>query len=209
MKHPIKTMFFLAVILSMVTKTEAQTDSLTVASIPKHELSVSYGAFTQPVLIPIFYNLFYPVVLGGVNVEYFYDFNKTHSIGIALSTSSDILNRNRFASFELFTTEDYIKKHPYILKRWGLYNSVQFGYRISFPKKGKCTFYSSVFAGLCIATVFHPAKEDVKQTSASPLPSFHFTVLGISTGTKNIANIEFGLGTQGILKIGYSYKFQN
>jgi hypothetical protein len=207
LKHPIKTMFFLAVILLMVTKTEAQTNSLTEAQIYKHELSVSYGAFTQPVLIPIFYNLFYPIVLGGINVEYFYNFNKTHSIAIALSTSSDILNKNRFASFELFATDDYIKEHPYILKRWGLYNSLQFGYRISYPKKGRCAFYSLVFAGLCIGTIFHPSKEDVTQSSDWLLPALHLTVLGISIGTKNIANLEFGLGTQGMLKIGYSYKF--
>ena len=38
-------------------------------------------------------------------------------------------------------------------------------------------------------------------------PSVQLTLLGMRVGKANAANIELGFGPEGILEIGYSYKF--
>ena len=38
-------------------------------------------------------------------------------------------------------------------------------------------------------------------------PSLHLALFGISVGKKNAANFEVGFGTQGMIKVGYCYKF--
>jgi hypothetical protein len=170
----------------------------------KHEIGVSYGAFAQPMLIPFPFNFKYPTILGSLNFDYYYHFNKKHSIGVALSLTSDYFNTHKYLS-HAFGDEE---KYPYLKERWSIYSALQLGYKMNYATVRNISFYFSIFAGLNISYNFYPSSmEDVPYFNCWIHPAIHLTMLGMTIGKTNCTTIELGLGTQGILQIGYIYKF--
>ena len=164
----------------------------------KHEIGVSCGLFSAPILIPLPY---LPSVIPNLNFDYHYNFNEKHSIGVSYSISTDFpypLSR--------WINKNYIDEHPEFNKSCtpSIFNSLQLGYKISFLKKGKFTLYSSFFAGVNLG---YYGIKDKEFSNFLILPSLHVTPLGFTYGEQNTLNFEFGIGSRGLFIIGYRYHF--
>jgi hypothetical protein len=170
-------------------------------------VGVSYGALAQPMMFHSFVHLKNPIVLGSLNLEYYYNFNKKHSIGAAFSVTSDCFNQHKWRSI----TNHYVgSENTYESEKGAAFFSIQLGYRFTFFSKNNISLYSSVFSGLGIRVIsFHNIYYDRIGLSEKYLLTGHLTFLGMTIGKKNCVNIELGLGAQGILQIGYKYKFNS
>lgn len=83
--------------------------------------------------------------------------------------------------------------------------ALQASYRITFKRYAVCSLY----AGCSMGFTLYILDKQWQDALFVPhiLPSGHITVLGISLGKRNNANIELGYGTQGSFRVGYSAKF--
>ena len=169
-----------------------------ITAYPKHEIGMSCGLFSAPILIPLPY---LPCVIPNFNLDYHYNFNVKHSIGVSYSISTDF-------PFPLskWINKSYIDEYPDTKNLFtsSIFNSLQIGYRINFLKAGKFTFYSSFFAGVNLVCYDIKNKEKLDLLI---LPSLHVTPLGFAYGQQNTLNFEVGIGTRGLLIIGYHYHF--
>jgi hypothetical protein len=190
-------LFSLLVALS-VTGIRAQEANTLEQKFSKHEIGVSMGFFSAPLLIPLPY---LPSLVPNLNLEYYYNFNTKHSIGFSYSVSSDFpfpLSR--------WLNKSYIDKHPDSKYLFGssIFNSIQLGYRVNFLKAGKFTFYSSFYAG--VNFVYYDIN-NMEKPNLLVLPSLHITPIGFTYGVQNVLNFEVGIGARGLLIIGYRYHF--
>ena len=164
----------------------------------KHEIGVSCGLFAAPLLIPLPY---LPCVIPTFNFDYHYNFNKKHSIGVSYSMSTDFPY-----PLSQWLNKNYVDEYPDSKNSFtsSIFNSLQMGYRINFLKAGKFTFYSSFFAGVNL--VYYDIKNK-ENSDFKILPSLHITPIGFTYGVQNSLNFEVGIGTRGLLIIGYRYHF--
>ena len=164
----------------------------------KHDIGVSCGLFAAPIILPIPY---LPSIIPTLNLDYHYNFNAKHSIGFSYSISTDF-------PFPLskWLNKNYLDDHPEDkdLFTSSIYNSLQIGYRMNFVETGKFTFYFSVYAGIDLVSYNIKNKE---KPNLLPLPSLHIAPLGFTYGEKNKFNFEFGIGSRGLINIGYRYSF--
>ena len=99
---------------------------------------------------------------------------------------------------------------------WKHYFTLQGNYRYTYYRKNNVSLYFGIHYGavLCIRDkdilpkeTLHLFMTTISNDRYYLNPAFHLTALGIDIGTKHIFNMELGIGTQGILKIGYKYKY--
>jgi hypothetical protein len=149
--------------------------------IPQHEFGVSYGAFPCVLLMP-----FFDISYISINLEYHYNFNSRHSI-------STILNVG-FRS----NPNDYKNNNP-----WTVINP-QIGYRYTYLQRNNFMMYLSLSVG---GNFFYSKFFDLHDPVWHYSAGYHFSPLGFMFGKKHCLTIEIGFGYQGLLKIGYNYKF--
>jgi len=168
----------------------------------KHEIGISCGLFAAPLLIPLPY---LPSLIPNLNVDYYYNFNAKHSIGVSYSIATDF----PFA-LSKWIDKSYIDEHPEINKDllpYAIFHSIQIGYRINFLKAGKFTFYSSFFAGVNFTNYIKNKNTVLINDFIFILPALQVTPLGFTYGKQNRLNFEVGIGARGFINIGYRYHF--
>jgi hypothetical protein len=154
---------------------------------------------------------------GSYNLKYNYHFNRKHSIGMSFSWVGkhvDIYWHYPATGGGLFTPN-----RPAITVEgsgWVHYFTFQGNYRFTYYRKDNVSLFFGVNYG---ATLYLRDKEILPEKEVTFLlgsvsnarqisaPAFHLTALGIEVGEKNVFNMELGVGTQGILQIGFKHRF--
>jgi len=97
--------------------------------------------------------------------------------------------------------------------------TLQGSYRYIYKRKNNISFYNGIYFGatFCVRDkdiLFKRKHSKPGLLSGSEVPdryyfdwAAHITFWGIDIGTKHILNMELGIGTLGILRAGYKYKF--
>lgn len=187
-------------------------------SYPKHEIGLSYGfapyvgTFYKGSFEDVSssdYSSFRELLFGSFNFQYHLLFNKLHGLDFNLTWSA--CKHTKPGSM----IRHYAYKNEYVH-----YLSIQAGYSIHYFNTGMISLYSSIYLGATLFIIGDAAYYDDGINHFSEVPNdyplkkcydlgfgLQINYLGISIGKNNAANIELGLGTQGLLKIGYSYKF--
>ena len=184
----------------------------------KHEIEVSYGL--APYIGTFYrgsfenvsvedYSSLKELFFGGVNLQYHLYFNKLHSVDFNLT----------WAAMKHTAPTIYVRHWAY-RNDYVHYLCFQAGYSIHFFNTEKISLYSSVSFGATLYLIGDAAYYEDGINHLPEVPNvyplknchdwrfdFNINYLGIRIGNHNAANIELGLGTQGMLKIGYSYKF--
>ena len=131
-----------------------------------------------------------------LNLHYSYHFNRFHSI---------IVTGNWFVmqyESNSYSWTPLLKYHHLV--------GLQVGYGITYFTKGVVSLYSTANVGFVVDLgtpgVFVPSYL-VGGLRPEIWPEFQVCLLGIRLGKANAANFELGFGTQGMLKIGYDYRF--
>ncbi|MDR2868582.1 MAG: hypothetical protein LBV46_03465 [Bacteroidales bacterium] len=132
-------------------------------------------------MIPVF--LYLPVFTYSVNFDYNYNFNKNHSIGLSLSGTMYFLGKG-------FLPTGYGGKDSKSI--WWI--APQLKYRMSYYHSVLVSLYFSATIGIVAPFL---------------MAAYQLNLFGISIGKTHNTFVEIGYGTQGIVKIGYSYKFNS
>lgn len=195
-------------LLTSVTCT-AQNASDGLSDLPKHEIVFSAGIFP---LIGVFYPSynFNPFLIhscnrnseettvGSFNLSYLFNFNKYHALGV-----NSTICFKRYSIYE---------DQQIPVNSLNTYWALQAQYCITFKRYNRCTLYCGISLG---ATFYFRDKYWKEQPPSfvfpedqyiSVYPNFHLSALGVKFGHKNNGSVELGVGTQGILKIGYCRK---
>lgn len=210
----VKKIFLFCLFLSTAFSVFAQKEEAAILKYPKDEIHVSYG------FLPII-GLFYPdgfwitsdyydvfpfeerAWTQGFNVQYNHYFNKLNALSLDFSWS---IYKHKQAHIDNY---DFEWKHVNFF-------TLQIGYGIHYYNTKMISLYSSFYAG---ATFYCIGKMDGTPSSSSDKiiypdifhyifrPALQVNFLGIRVGQRNAANFEIGFGTQGVLKMGYSYQF--
>lgn len=184
---------------------------------PKHEIGLSYGI--APYINGFYsgpfedvvrdYNSIPEIFFGSINLQYHLYFNKLHSFDVNLSWSAI-----------KHTEPDIYVRHYAYRNNYVHYLGIQAGYSIHFFNTEKISLYSSIYLGATLFLIGDGAYYEDGINHFTEVPNnyplknlrdlcfdFQINYLGIRIGKHNAANIELGYGSQGLLKIGYSYKF--
>ncbi|MCL2027950.1 MAG: hypothetical protein FWG79_05620 [Bacteroidales bacterium] len=142
---------------------------------------------------------------GSYALNYNYHFNRKHSIGTSLSWVGRHVDKY-----------DWIMDDTINGRGWKHYFSLHFNYRYTYYRKNNTSLYFGYHHGivLCVRdknilykNTHHFLFGTISNDQYYLNPAMHITAFGIDVGTKHIFNMELGIGTQGILKTGYKYKF--
>lgn len=182
----------------------------------RHEIGISTGAFSMPSLFfvlsdvyPVPYegyvsekDPFYIYNIGTFSLSYRYHFTPHHSLGIV----STLL-------FSKIVDKNSDRNRSGVFTYW----SLEPQYRVTFHRRKNYSFYMNFSLGV---TVRIASNEDIVKWDTYTggwfsnnygrfivLPSTHITLFGVSLGKDNAANFELGIGTQGLLNVGYSRRF--
>ena len=182
----------------------------------RHEIGISFGAFSQPSIfyagsevLPVFYqgfkaenNKICQYNIGTFSLSYRYHFTERHSLGIVTTLL-----------FSKIVDKYDVNDHSGVFTFW----SLEPQYRFIHKRFKHCALYF----GAAVGVTFRIASNDklpgldtaeggwfsVDYGRFFVMPSSHITFLGVSVGKDNAANFELGFGTQGILNVGYSHRF--
>lgn len=207
------------VIMSFTNMAQAQDPPLSIPH-PKYELNISYGFFPvigygtpisyhfplEPILIYEKHRLYDVIQIGSLSFQYQYHFNNRHSAGI---TTSYVLRNYNVCSEN---KRKFTAHNHYII--------LQGNYRYTYKQYANCSLYSALSIGAVLYIIDPKIKEDMlsqpelifknpdpNDPTTFLSPSAQLTLLGLRIGKANASQIELGFGTQGILKVGYSYQF--
>jgi len=130
-------------------------------------------------------------LIGTFSFEYKYNFTFRHAIGINASWACRKVEENL----------EEIKT--------GIVNYfvLQAGYRFTYKRFEKLSLYSALYVGATFCLQDKELMDDDQKSNFWGTPSLHLALFGISVGKKNAADFEVGFGTQGLIKVGYCYKF--
>lgn len=210
-----KTVFYFLFLLFLFPfRMTAQESTSPLKDFSKHEIGISVGAFP---VIGIFYK-YEPFIgnsyvhttventllghysyeggtktylIGTFSFEYKYNFTFRHALGITASWACRRIEENLR---EIKTATDN-------------YFALQAGYRFTYKHFEKLSLYSALYAGATLYIQDKQLMNDDQKSNFWAYPSLHVTLFGISVGKKNAADFEVGFGTQGMIKVGYCYKF--
>ena len=199
---------------------------------PKHEIGFSVGAFpiigflnpdgSLPGVIHLGGHTYYEewgndyekmYCLGSYTLNYNYHFNSKHSIGISLSWVGQHIDTYWIYTPSLFANNaDTVDGSG-----WKHYFTLQGNYRYTYYHKSKISLYWSIHGGitLCIRDKDILPKETIHGLVGSinndryyfSPPALQLNAFGLEIGEKYVFNMELGIGTQGLAKIGFKYKF--
>jgi len=211
-----KKVLIISILILFCLQILAQENGQMPSDFRRHEIGISFGAFSQPSLfyagsevLPVFYqgykaenNEICQYNIGTFSLSYRYHFTERQSLGIV----STLL-------FSKIVDKYYVNDHSGVFAFWSLEPQWRFTY-----KRFK---YCALYFGVAVGVTFRIASNDklpaldsagggwfsIDYGSFFAMPSSHVTFFGISVGKDNAANFELGFGTQGILNVGYSHKF--
>lgn len=138
--------------------------------------------------------------VGAFNLHYFYNITRKHSVGAVISTT--LLNV-------------IIPRSEKNYKGINTYITLNATYRFTYKSFPNIDFYLGVGLGATFGIEAKEINEFVRTVWDNDKwtrrffvgPSVQLTLLGMRVGKANSANIELGFGPEGILEVGYSYKF--
>jgi len=144
---------------------------------------------------------------GAYNLNYNYHIDQKNSIGAIFSWTGKHIEK-----YWEYKPDDIVDG-----RGWKHYFTLQANYRRTYYRKDDISLYWGIHYGFTYAVrdrsilteeprIFWRghATTDVRTYFQETL---HLSIFGIEAGENNIFNIEFGIGTQGALKIGYKRKF--
>ena len=149
---------------------------------------------------------------GSYTFNYNYHFNSKHSIGGSFSWVGKHIDKYWiFSSSSLNPDADTINGSG-----WNHYLTLQGNYRKTYYHQKKISLYYGIHWGITICVrdkdilpketrYMFLGKESNSKYKFSP--AMHLNVFGLETGEKYVFNLELGLGTQGVVKVGFKYKF--
>jgi len=172
-----KKIITILLITITATTVHAQETSTSEQNFYKHEIGVSYGILPSVLLLPALN--FSAMTL---NFDYTYNFNKKHAITALLTY---------YQSF---------------LKKWEnvYYIAPQIGYKYTYLQTNNFTFFLTVAVGVQLLYI---EPNDGFFQGFVPMFAYQISPLCFSIGKKHNFDLGLGLGSQGILKLGYRYKF--
>ena len=155
--------------------------------------------------------------LGSYTLNYNYHFDLLHSFGVSLSWVGKHYEKKWVYSGYIYPDR---KNHTETVdgKGWKHYFTLQGNYRITYFQKKDISLFMGLFTGVSLCLVdknllpkekIHVLLGSISNDTYYFLPAMHFNYFGYEVGEKNVLTIELGIGTQGLLKIGYRYKFKN
>jgi len=196
---------------------------------PKHEIGFSVGAFpTIGALMspddfilpfsgePIFghtdlieedngnYEKMYH--FGSYTFNYNYHFNSKHSIGVSLSWVGKHID-----TYWEYSDDDIVNGSG-----WKHFFTLQLNYRKNYFHKDKISLYWGIYHGLTLCVRdknIIPSKTHYYFLGSTSNARYYFgyalhiDAFGIEIGEKYVFHAELGIGTQGLLKTGFKYKF--
>jgi hypothetical protein len=193
-------------------------------SFPKHELGFSFGAFPLigvsyhpdvqsnayfEGLLPRFFigyhnndvrdDLFEKsYLIGAFSLKYNYIVSSSHYFGATLTWSAR----------HFYTNWIGIDKVP-ARTGWENYFVIQPNYKHSYCQHRNWSLYFSAHVGIIIYVQSRALMADHQSGNVWVLPAFHITPIGvmINLDEKHALDVNLGMGTQGVLQVGYSYKF--
>lgn len=145
-------------------------------------------------------NEFYKMLhVGAFTFNYQYHFNKKHSLGVTTSWLGRYISNYTTKP----DTDEIINSNG-----WDNTFSICLNYRFTYYSKGIISMYTSIYFGVAIKQI------EKKLLFASEKGTYWITALqitgfGIEAGKKHAFIAELGFGCQGLVKIGYRYKFKN
>ncbi|MDR1345824.1 MAG: hypothetical protein LBK03_03880 [Bacteroidales bacterium] len=140
--------------------------------------------------------------LGAFNLGYQYHFNKWHSLGVVL------LWKPRVVYFNFNRVE----------QGWYHHVALNINYRVTYFNRKNIRLHSSLHAGI---TYTHKSTNisldtinlyvwGVLRTDHDLVfPAIQIDFIGFEYGVKHVFCMDLGFGTQGIIKIGYQYRFNS
>ncbi|MCL2131635.1 MAG: hypothetical protein FWH36_04165 [Lentimicrobiaceae bacterium] len=155
---------------------------------------------------------------GSYTFNYNYHFSPKHSMGVSLSWVGKHIDTywvHYGYSFSLSGGSSY-PIDTVDGSGWRHYFTLQGNYRYTYFHNNRISLYFGVLWGitLCIRDKDILPKETIHYLLGSVgnercwlFPAIHFNAFGIEIGKKYVFNTELGLGTQGLLKVGFKYKF--
>lgn len=197
-KHYLKLLMAIVILLFATNKGFSQENQTpTTPKLKKHSFQASFGAFPivgittfflaiEPNPSPSYYvrnSNGYGLLFGSLNLEYNYQFASKFSTGYAMSYSmikTRISSNTRY--YNVFCNQLFLKYQYY--------------------RSTYISFYSTLYFGLALGlAVEYPGVDFF----TSKLLNINSHVCFIGAKFKNNLLVEFGLGNQGILKIGYKF----
>jgi hypothetical protein len=126
--------------------------------------------------------------------QYHYHFNSKHAIGASTTWAFRHITENDGAAYKK-GNEHYL--------------APQFSYRYTYYQKNNLALYLTVNVGLTFYIQDKILMTKNQKDNFWIMTNIHVNPIGISIGNKHAFCAELGFGTQGTLKIGYMYKFNN
>ena len=152
--------------------------------------------------------------LGSYTFNYNYHFNSKHSVGGSISWVGKHIDKYWVYSTDFFGIVGI--KDTVNGSGWHHFFTLQGNYRYTYYHKNKISLYFGAHWGitLCVRDKDILPKEPisdflsiVSNKRCYLAPAGHINAFGIEIGTKYVFNMELGIGTQGIVKAGFRYKF--
>ncbi len=136
---------------------------------------------------------------GCLTLNYQYHFTKKHSIGFTASWLGRYISNYTMKP----TTGELVDA-----KGWDNIFTLCINYRFTYYSKDAVSLYTGIHLGFGMG--FIERKLLFKsESSFYAMPGIQVTGFGIEAGKTHAFVSELGLGCQGLLKIGYRYKFNN
>ena len=149
---------------------------------------------------------------GSYALNYNYHFNSKHSAGVSLSWQGIHIDRYRiyyggWGDYSVDTVDG---------SGWSHYFTLQGNWRRTYYQKNAISLYCGVNLGVLYCKrdknlLPQKTKHRFFNTTSSDRYFFdmegHINAFGIDIGTKHILNMELGIGSLGILRAGYKYRF--
>ena len=215
----IKNLLLTIVICFFVKNVNAQ--EIENNSFYKHEIGIAAGAFPiigvgeYAALFFLYPNVFKHIYhfeelngnymdqynFGSYTLNYNYNFNLKHSMGISCSWVGTYINE--------YWNDGYFGENNVDGCGWENYFTLQGNYRHNYYNKDKISLYWGIYTGLtlCIRDENIIPKNRVKDDKYEVFLALQINAFGIELGKKYKYFLELGIGTQGLLKTGFRYKF--
>jgi len=228
MKKIILATAFFITVNSFCFSQEMETENKII--IPKHEIGFSVGAFPIIALDPpkdrfMFGEYMYGHTsfikwnnrwgdenykkryhYGSYAMNYNYNFNSKRSAGVSLAWMG--MHIDRYSWISIYDTING--------SGWNHYFTLMGNYRRTYYRKNNISLYWGIYSGikLCVRDkdILYKETYNFLLSSISNDRYFseltlHLNAFGIDIGTKHILNMELGIGSLGILRAGYKYRF--
>ena len=146
--------------------------------------------------------------LGSYTFNYNYHFNARNSIGVSTSWVGKHIDRYQIYEDKINDTVNG--------SGWNHYITFQINYRYTYYRENNVSLYSGIYVGL--TECFRDKNITPKRTHEYLLGTvsnaryyfgyaMHINAFGVEIGKQFAYIAELGFGTQGVLKVGFRYKF--